>query len=105
MSSEKIKKRVLANTFVDRVLSEMYFDDVAYKDLTEALTELAATLRGATALEREIALVLYSIPLMTRNAFLSLSEHTGKTPPIAAQLEDAWVELDALVTNCLTDPV
>ena len=51
---------------------------------------------------RDLALTLYSIPMMVRNTFISIDDQSPK-PELAARLEDHWVDLDALVTECLTD--
>ncbi len=47
-------------------------------------------------------LSLYSIPTIVRNMFLSFSR-IEDAPDIALKLEDAWVELDALVMECLSE--
>ncbi len=101
MDSE-LKNRIISNTFVDGVRTSLVFDDAAYKDLCVALESLAQELKGSDHMDRELALVLYTMPVIIRNMYLSSAEHVPDAD-IAAKLEDAWVELDALVTACLSD--
>lgn len=103
MDSSKLKHRIMSNSFVDGVRIDLRFDDAAFADLVDALTELATALRGSQTLDRELAAVLYSIPLMVRNSFLAISGQAGVSSPIIGKLEDAWLELDALVMECLVE--
>jgi len=98
----KLKKQILSNTFTDQVLGSMTFDDSAYKKLCSSLKLLASELKGCNKIDRELMLSLYSIPTIVRNMFLSFSG-VEDAPDIALKLEDAWVELDALVMECLSE--
>lgn len=80
----------------------MVFDENEFRNLCAALRLLATELENQSSIDKELALHLYSIPLITRNMFLSFDGDDPK-PEIAAKLEDAWVELDALVNGCLVD--
>ncbi len=96
----ELKQRILDNSFVDEVRMHMTFNKVAYNELRMALTDLAVTLKGSHVVDRELMLVLYAMPTMIRNAFDSIRE---QGTDLTGQLEDAWVELDELITNCLVD--
>lgn len=80
----------------------MVFDEDAFYNLCNDLKLLAKELKGSKVIDRELMLSLYSIPLVVRNMFLSFS-NTEPLPEIAIKLEDAWVDLDALVVDCLSD--
>lgn len=95
-----LKRRLLDNTFVDDVLCSMSFDERAYAELLEVLSELASVLTDADSVDKEVALYLYAAPQMIRNQYLSFAAFP-QPPPIAVRLEDAWIELDALVLDCL----
>ncbi len=100
--NRSLKARILANSFVDSVRISMTFDQIAYEEFVSCLNELASALKGRHSVDRELMLYLYSAPVMVRNAYLSFSEsHTELE--ITNRLEDAWVELDRLITNCLYD--
>lgn len=99
---DAIKKKILDNRYVDQLRIQMRIDDGAYDQLCASLQELASELKGVRAIDKELALALYSIPLMVRNTFLSFDNQAPK-PEIAARLEDHWVDLDALVTDCLSE--
>lgn len=94
-----IKDKILENTFVDRIRGEMVFDDYQYKELVNSLTELSGYLRNQTSIDKNVALVLYHIPQIVRNVFLGFDD--TENSEIRKTLEDAWVELDALVLDCL----
>ena len=97
-----LKKRILENTFVDQVRLHLKVDESEYAQLRAALTELASSLKGSRVIDRELMMYLYAAPTMIRNAFESFSG-IEPLPEIAYRLEDLWVELDELVTDCLAD--
>ena len=96
----ELKQRIVDNSFVDEVRMHMTFNNVQYNELRKDLTDLALSLKGSHVVDRELMLVLFAMPTMIRNAFESVREQDTE---IAGQLEDAWVELDALIANCLVD--
>jgi hypothetical protein len=96
-----LKTRVLTNNFVNRVFTEMEIDADEYSDLRDSLHELSGEWEMASKIDKELALYLYCAPLMIRNVFLRLSS-LDPVPEIASQLEDIWVELDQLVTDCFS---
>ncbi|WNS43270.1 hypothetical protein [Paenibacillus sp. MMS20-IR301] len=51
---------------------------------------------------RKLALVLYSMPQMIRNTFLSFTAHDVKDSELLNKLEDVWMELDELVIEYLS---
>ncbi|HRD63351.1 MAG TPA: hypothetical protein PLZ93_16960 [Nocardioides sp.] len=98
---EELKRRIVASKFIDVLRQEMRFDEDEYARLVVHLEGLAQVMKTRGSLDKELALHLYLIPQMTRNAFLSYTDRT-RDSAIASQLEDAWVDLDALVIECLT---
>jgi hypothetical protein len=100
--TQDLKTRILENTFVDQVRAHMTVDEAEYDRLRVALTELATSLKGCAMIDRELMLSLYSMPTMVRNAFEGFSGH-DPVPEIAHRLEDIWIELDELVTDCLAE--
>ncbi|MFZ5987821.1 MAG: hypothetical protein ACOYWZ_11940 [Bacillota bacterium] len=96
-----LKEKILNNTFIDKVRNQMQIDEQQYKDLCESLETLANEWSNKEVIDKELALVLYSAPQIVRNIFLSFKEHNEPLPDIAKRLEDIWVELDALVIECL----
>jgi len=78
----------------------MYFDEKEFHDLVKALNDLAVELKKIDCIDKELALYLYSIPQIVRNAFLSFDGKEDNAG-IANKLEDAWIELDALILDCL----
>ena len=100
---DTIKAAILRNSFVDSVRIDMRIDDDAYEELCALLRDLAKELKGVRLIDKELALALYSIPLMVRNAFVSFDSHPDPKPSVCLRLEDQWVDLDALVTDCLAD--
>lgn len=92
--------RILANDFVDRVMNEFVVDQDAYTELSSLLRALPGTLGDARLIDRELALTLYCMPQLVRNAFLACPAEN----PLRNTLEDCWVELDALVMDCFVRP-
>lgn len=99
-----IKDKILANQFIDKVRVEMVIDDESYEELVELLKLLSKEWKDKSVIDKELALVLYSIPQMIRNSYLSFEDGSSNSekPEIAQKLEDIWIDLDALVIECLT---
>ena len=96
-----VKKKIIDNDFVNNVRINMVFNDEQYNDLVFCLDELANLLKNNESIDKELALYLYIIPQMIRNAHASF-ERVENKPDLVFKLEDAWVELDSLVVNCLS---
>lgn len=96
-----VKKKIIDNGFVNNVRINMAFNDEQYNDLVSSLEELANLLKNNDSIDKELALYLYTIPQMIRNAYASFEKVENK-PDLVFKLEDAWVELDLLVINCLS---
>ncbi len=99
----KLKDIILKNTFIDQIRINMHVDESEYAKLCAALRELAISWRGRPLIEKELALELYSMPLMVRNTYLSFNKDDTKKLEIVNRLEDIWVELDELVTDCFVN--
>lgn len=96
-----VKKKIINNGFVNNVRINMVFNDEQYNDLVSSLEELANLLKNNESIDKELALYLYTIPQIIRNAYVSFEKVENK-PGLVFKLEDAWVELDSLVINCLS---
>ncbi|WNS43291.1 hypothetical protein [Paenibacillus sp. MMS20-IR301] len=101
MDSE-LKGKILNNTFIDKVRNEMVVDEVEFEALRELLIELSKELKAEQVVNKELALVLYSMPQMIRNTFLSFTAHDVQDSELLNKLEDIWMELDELVIECLS---
>lgn len=98
---DDVRQKIINNNFVNEVRIKMNFNNAEYNELVSNLTRLAGYLKKEKYLDKELALYLYTIPQMIRNVFISFDQGKNK-PELAARLEDAWLELDALVINCLS---
>jgi hypothetical protein len=96
-----VKKKIIDNDFVNNVRINMVFNDEQYNDLVSSLEEVANSLKNNEFIDKELALYLYTIPQMIKNAYASFEQVENK-PDLAFRLEDAWIELDSLVINCLS---
>ena len=96
-----VKKKIIDNDFVNIVRINMIFNDIQYNELVSSLEELANLLKNNESIDKELALYLYTIPQMIRNAYASFDKVENK-PDLAFKLEYAWIELDSLVINCLS---
>lgn len=101
--TKRAKAAVMENDFVDRVRGEWTFDTAAYEELVESLRRLAERLASQRTIDRDLALTLYVIPQMVRNAHLQAAELGAEQSAMAERLEEAWIELDALVLKCLSN--
>ena len=94
-----MKEEIINNRFVDKIRQNMEIDEVEYQRLCNALNCLAEEWKKVEYIDKELVYYLYYIPLIVRNEFLSLKEiSTNNT--FCDRLEDIWIELDDLVTNC-----
>ena len=97
-----IKEKIMSNTFVDKVRIQMVIDEEEYDILRDLLNLLSLELRIEQVIDKELALILYSMPQMIRNAFLSFQYHNVQVTDLVSRLEDIWIELDELVIQCLS---
>ncbi|EFC4196327.1 MULTISPECIES: hypothetical protein [Escherichia] len=96
-----IKKKIIDNNFVNDIRINMNFNNDEYNELVSSLEKLANYMKNETIIDKELALYLYTTPQMIRNAYASFDKWENK-PELALRLEDAWIELDSLVINCLS---
>lgn len=90
---------ILQNKFVDKIRQTMEFDEVEYAQLCDLLREVGESTSSDEKLEKRLVFILYSIPQMVHNSFLSFTGDPEDLPEIALKLEDAWVDLDQLVLS------
>jgi hypothetical protein len=101
---DELKKRLAENRFVFEARIEQRFNQDEYDALVVLLHALGQLMRNDTRLDKDLALELYSIPQYTRNSFLVFRALPApESQALADKLEDAWIQLDALVMNCLAE--
>lgn len=97
-----MKEKIINNKFVDKLRQSMEIDEEEYLSLCDELICLAEEWKDVEYIDKELVSYLYAIPLIVRNEFINLE----KVCPDAVEcnrLEDIWVELDALVSNCFSN--
>ncbi|MCM1232779.1 MAG: hypothetical protein NC489_21845 [Ruminococcus flavefaciens] len=94
-----MKEKIISNKFVDKLCQFMEIDEEEYLLLRDALICLAEEWKDAAYIDKELAGYLYAIPLMVRNQFINLEKNCPDADE-CNRLEDIWVELDALVSDC-----
>jgi len=80
------------------------YDVEQFHKLRHLLSELATALRNDEHIDKELALNLYALPQIVRNMFLSYEGPAASRPAQFDRLENAWVDIDALVLACLQPP-
>jgi len=80
------------------------YDAEQFCILKTLLSELATALRDEAHIDKDLALDLYALPQIVRNMFLSYEGPATSRPAQFDRLEDAWVDIDALVLDCLQPP-
>ncbi|EKY3200907.1 hypothetical protein RBA29_004059 [Cronobacter turicensis] len=98
---EKVIRKLFSNKFIDEVKMKMVFNGIEYNNLILALNELSILMKKEKTIDKELALYLYSIPQMIRYAYDSFNGEIDKNE-LALKLEEAWIELDALVIEVLS---
>lgn len=88
------------NNFINILRQNLIFDKQEYDDLLKILNEIKLNLKNKLVIDKKLAAYLYEIPKMTLVWFNNLScDPNYKNKPIINQLEDAWIELDALIAE------
>lgn len=86
------------NTFIDDLRQKLYFNNEQYDELIHLLTHIAKLTKHTNTLSKHLTLYLYDIPRMV---FVWKERLKLDNPPyhhtLIDQLEDAWIELDALI--------
>ncbi|ELQ6023126.1 hypothetical protein R2217_003618 [Cronobacter turicensis] len=96
---EEVIRQLFSNKFIDEVKMKMVFNGIQYNNFISALNELSILMKKE--IDKELALYLYSIPQMIRYAYDSFNGEIDKNE-LALKLEEAWIELDALVIEVLS---
>lgn len=96
-----MKEKIINNHFVDKLRESMEIDEEEYLQLCNALSCLAEEWKNVEFIDKELVSYLYAIPLIVRNEFISI-ERVSPEALECDRLEDIWVELDALVSNCFS---
>ena len=97
-----LKDKILSNNFVEKLRIEMVFDQEAFDSLQKDLDRLSQIQKERVSVNKELMLALYSLPLVVRNLHIELAKRNPGLE-LTSKLEDAWIELDHLVTECLCD--
>jgi hypothetical protein len=87
--------------FAQAVRMNRDYDDEQFENLKKLLSKLAYELSDKDFLDKDLALNLYTLPQIVRNMFLTYDGPIDSRPERFDRLEDAWVELDELVIECL----
>lgn len=109
MIDENLRRDILSNQFIYIVRTELQFDADEYRKLTSSLKRLAEAMTAQTQIDKDVALCLYETPQAIRNAFDLFSEPrvsvslSTEAKELRDQLEEAWIEVDQLVVDCLKD--
>lgn len=98
---DDVQQKIINNNFVNEIRINMNFNNDEYSELVSSLESLADYMKNEKNVDKELALYLYTIPQMIRNAYNSFDNWENK-PELALKLEDAWIELDVLIINCLS---
>lgn len=104
--NKKLKLEVMGcmEEFAHAVRTNRDYDDVQFLRLKLLLSELASATRGDEVVDKDVALNLYTLPQIVRNMYLSYDGPIESRPQRFGRLEDAWMDLDALVIECLQPP-
>lgn len=94
------KEGIKSNKFVD-ILRDGVFDDSEYSKLCIVLKQYKIETKKSQIIDKEIALYLYCIPQYTFNSFQAMNISNNKSV-IVNKMEEAWIELDALVIEILS---
>ena len=75
---------------------DLEFDVKEYQELLKILNEIKHYTHNHNLIEKRLASYLYEIPKLTYIWYLNLKDDPNKSS-IVSQLEDAWIELDAII--------
>jgi hypothetical protein len=90
--------------FAQAVRMNRDYDDEQFENLKKLLSKLACELSDKEVLDKDLALNLYTLPQIVRNMFLTYDGPIDSRPERFNRLEDAWIDLDELVIECLQPP-
>lgn len=89
---DDVQKKIINNNFVNEIRINMNFNNDEYNELVSSLKCLADYMKNEKNIDKELALYLYTIPQMIRNAYTSFDNWKNK-PELALKLEDVWIAL------------
>jgi predicted metal-binding protein len=98
-----LKAKILANELALTIRTESRVDEDQWEELRHLLQLLAKEWQSAESVDKELVECLYTTSQALRNSFVAHSQLEPRTA-LADRLEDLWVDVDALVLECLTEP-
>lgn len=102
MEKEKLKARILKNSFINKLRIKMKFDDNQYEELCNLFRKFIDVVKNDSSIDKELMVTLYSAPQVVHNIFLQFSGDNTMDEEFIMKLEDAWIELDQLVIDILS---
>ena len=96
LTMKELLEKLENNSFIDKVRINLEFDVKDYQELLKILNEIKHY--NHNLIEKRLASILYEIPKLTHIWYLNLKDDPNKNESsIVNQLEDAWIELDAII--------
>ena len=95
---KELLEKLENNSFIDKVRMNLEFNVKGYQELLKILNEIKHYIYNHNLIEKRLASNLYEIPKLTHIWYLNLKDDPNKNESsIVNQLEDAWIELDAII--------
>lgn len=101
---EQLEKELMQNTFADEIRQNLYFHRQEYENLIEILKNIAIHCKGVQQLNKNMVLYLYEIPKMMFVWKENLKAEKHDFSELIDKLEDAWLELDAIIVEEILNP-
>lgn len=101
---EQLEKELMQNTFADEIRQNLYFHRQEYENLIEILKNIAIHCKGVQQLNKNLVLYLYEIPKMAFVWKENLKTDKQDFDELINKLEDAWLELDAIIAEEILNP-
>lgn len=90
---------ILANTFIERLRSELFVDTARFEELCRDLRTLATEWKDQTHVEKRVVQDLYILAPVTFAMAKTISTVRSE---LGDRVHEMAIELDALVLDCLT---
>lgn len=101
---EQLEKELAKNTFIDEIRQNLYFHQQEYENLIKILKNIAIHCKGVQKLNKNMAFYLYEIPKMVFVWKENLKAEKCDCSEFIDKLEDAWLELDAIIVEEILNP-
>lgn len=104
MTIDEMQAKLADDKFSYELRMNLHYDKLAFDKLISTLKQLSLLLKNESAIPKALAQDLYVTTNVIRNSLDWLKVHKPDSQ-LTDNVENAWIDIDNLIIECLSDTV